>query len=190
MTKGRPLKTEIREKVAHILRQINAGYGYQIYKIYNEVFGRVSLRNLYYNLKKGALVGEFVVVDIKLEKGSFTWGGQVEHKYYALGPYALVGKITEKQQEKLKKLTSIEIVTDWNKELKGQIIKLEKNVGEFLAVKSRLKYEDKRKIENNLKSCAEHLKEWAKQKIRDSTHISFITLELKRILGMLDSHTP
>lgn len=187
MGKGRPLKTEIREKIAHILKQTNASYGYQIYKIYSEVFGKVSLRNLYYNLKKGVNLGEFVVVEVKLEKGAFTWGGEVEHKYYTLGPYAIIGKISEKQQEKLNKATSTEFVVDWNNELKKQINILEKRTNEFLSVKVRLKYEDKKRLENSIKSCAELLKDWAKQKIQDP---SFINLEIKRILDSLNSHTP
>jgi len=65
MAKGRPLKTEIRENIALILKHTNIAYGYQIYKIYKDIFGKLSLRNMYYNLKKGVELGEFVLVNIK-----------------------------------------------------------------------------------------------------------------------------
>jgi len=80
MPRGRPVKTDIRERIAVILQHLNISYGYQIYKIYRNVFGYISLRNLYYNLKKGVELGEYIVVDVKREKGMFTWGEEADPK--------------------------------------------------------------------------------------------------------------
>ena len=165
MAKGRPLKTEIRENIASILKHTNIAYGYQIYKIYKDIFGNISLRNLYYNLKKGAELGEFVLINIKKEEGYFTWGNEAEHKYYTLGPYALLKKANEIQKLKLSKLKLIDINFNWMKEVKQQIAKLEEDIKNFNSIKVRLKYEDKRKYENKLKSNIANLKDWLKQKI-------------------------
>ena len=104
VSRGRPLKTEFREKIAAILSKMGQSYGYEIYKYYQKVFGKTSLRNLYYNLKKGMELGEFIIVDIKQEQGSFTWGGAVQHIYYALGPYSRIYAMTERQKELLQRV--------------------------------------------------------------------------------------
>lgn len=176
MPKGRPIKTEIREKVGAILQKVNIAYGYQIYKLYKEIFGNVSLRNLYYNLKKGVDLGEFVVVEVKLEKGDYTWGGEVEHKYYAIGPYALFFKTNDKQKQKLGELKTEDIKIEWINEIKRQLALLSEKIKSFDSIKVRLKYEDKRKLENNFKTSIEYLKEWSKQKIGKS---EVIDAELK-----------
>ena len=164
MPKGRPLKTDIREKIGVILKQINTAYGYQIYKIYKLVFGHITLRNLYYNLKKGVELGEFIIVEIKREQGEFTWGGQAERKYYALGPYALFHKLTDVQKRRLDDLSGPDLTLDWVSEIKKQISKLRKSIEHFNSIKGGLKYEDKRKIENKLKANIEYLHDWRKQK--------------------------
>ena len=61
--RGRPVKTIIRERIATILGQVGSSYGYEIFKTYRKIFGKVSLRNLYYNLKKGLKTGEFIIVE-------------------------------------------------------------------------------------------------------------------------------
>ena len=43
MPRGRPLKTEIREKIASIIAHIEKTYGYEIYKIYQQVFGKITI---------------------------------------------------------------------------------------------------------------------------------------------------
>ena len=67
MLRGRPVKTEIREKIASIIAKMGTSYGYEIYKAYLKAFGKISLRNLYYNLKKGLDTGEFILADVKIE---------------------------------------------------------------------------------------------------------------------------
>ena len=86
--KGRPLASQIRQNVLEILAQVNSGYGYQICKIYNEVFPKVTQRSVYYHLKKGVQIGEIKVQQIKLEQGNYSWGDKAEKIYYSLGEKA------------------------------------------------------------------------------------------------------
>ncbi len=88
MKKGRPVKSEIRQNVVEILHFIKKAYGYEIYKVYTAIFPKVTLRSIYYHLKKGVDLGEFVVNKIEREKGDYSWGGEAEKIYYALGPNA------------------------------------------------------------------------------------------------------
>ena len=45
----------------------------------------VTLRVIYYHLKKGVALGEFKIETIKKEKGNYSWGGEAEKKYYKIG---------------------------------------------------------------------------------------------------------
>lgn len=88
MPRGRPVKSEIRQNIIEILYFIKQGYGYEIYKIYREVFPPVTLRSIYYHLRKGTKLEEFKVYKIKSEKGDYSWGPEAEKIYYALGANA------------------------------------------------------------------------------------------------------
>lgn len=88
MARGRPLKSVIRQNIVEILFLFEKAYGYQIDKIYNEIFPEVHQRSIYYHLKKGVITGEITVEEIKEEKGEFSWGNIVEKTYYQLGPNA------------------------------------------------------------------------------------------------------
>lgn len=87
-SKGRPVLSTIRQNIIEILYFMKEGYGYDIYKAYIKIFPKVTMRSIYYNLKKGMSLGEFKVSQIKVEKGDFSWGAQVEKKYYSLGKNA------------------------------------------------------------------------------------------------------
>ena len=86
--KGRPVKSEIRQNVVEILHHVEKAYGYEIYKVYVAVFPKVTLRSIYYHLRKGISLGEFVINKIEKEKGDYSWGGEAEKIYYSLGPNA------------------------------------------------------------------------------------------------------
>jgi len=88
MPKGRPVKSEIRQNIVEILYFMKEGYGYDIYRIYKALFPKVTMRSIYYHLKKGVSLGEFKVHKIQKEKGNYSWGGEVEKIYYALGEKA------------------------------------------------------------------------------------------------------
>ncbi len=85
MKRGRPVKSQIRQNIVDILHFIKSGYGYDIYKVYIGIFPAVTMRSIYYHLKKGEQTGEFIVKSIIKEKGEYSWGGEAEKIYYALG---------------------------------------------------------------------------------------------------------
>ncbi len=88
MPRGRPVKSQIRQNIIEILYFIKQGYGYEIYKIYREVYPPVTLRSIYYHLRKGKDLGEFKIHKIKSEKGNYSWGPEAEKIYYSLGKEA------------------------------------------------------------------------------------------------------
>jgi hypothetical protein len=108
MQRGRPIGSSIRQNMVEILYYMKKGHGYQIYKMYKELFPKVTLRVMYYHLKKGLSTGEFVVERKEKEKGDYSWGGEAEKIYYALGKKALpsmdkkVAEFFEKREERKK----------------------------------------------------------------------------------------
>jgi len=88
MKRGRPTKSVIRQNIVEILYFLGQGYAYDIYKHYSAIFPSVTMRSIYYHLKKGVDIHEFVVKDIKKERGEYSWGAEAEKIYYALGPQA------------------------------------------------------------------------------------------------------
>jgi hypothetical protein len=88
MAKGRPVKSEIRQNMIEILYFMKEGYGYEIYKAYRVIFPKVTMRSIYYHLKKGVSLGEFKQSKIEKSKGDYSWGGEAEKIYYALGENA------------------------------------------------------------------------------------------------------
>lgn len=88
MPRGRPVRSEIRQNMVEILAVKGEAYGYELAKVYNDIFPQCTRENIYYHLRKGVAIGEFVIKEIKQEKGNFSWGSVVEKKYYALGPNA------------------------------------------------------------------------------------------------------
>lgn len=88
MRKGRPTRSEIRQNMVEILYFLKKGYGYDIYKVYRSIFPKVTMRSIYYHLKKGTEIGEFAIHKIEKEQGNYSWGSEVEKIYYSLGPNA------------------------------------------------------------------------------------------------------
>ncbi|MEA2036073.1 MAG: hypothetical protein U9O94_01085 [Nanoarchaeota archaeon] len=88
MARGRPVKSQIRQNIIELLFFLKEGYGYDIYKQYKGIFSPVTMRVIYYHLKKGAELGEFRVNKVIRENGNFSWGNEVEKIYYSLGKEA------------------------------------------------------------------------------------------------------
>ncbi len=88
MKRGRPTGSAIRQNVVEIIHFLGQGYGYEISKIYNEVFSPVTQRSIYYHLRKGIQTGEIRLHKVEQEKGDFSWGSIVEKTYYTLGKAA------------------------------------------------------------------------------------------------------
>ena len=64
------------------------GNGYEIYKAYVKIFPKVTMRSIYYHLKKGTALHEFKVSKVEKEKGDYSWGPEAEKIYYRLGEAA------------------------------------------------------------------------------------------------------
>lgn len=85
---GRPVGSEIRQNIIEILNVIGKGYGYQISKLYQQIFPSCTKECIYYHLKKGINTNEISIKEVKHESGEFSWGSQVTKTYYSLGPEA------------------------------------------------------------------------------------------------------
>ena len=82
--KIRPIvKNSVRSRIVEILKEGTA-YGYQIFKKYRARYGEISLRLIYYHLKKGEKDGLFEMTEFEEATGDFSWGGTTKHKYYKL----------------------------------------------------------------------------------------------------------
>lgn len=88
MVRGRPVKSQIRQNIIELLFFLKEGYGYDLYRQYKEIFPAVTMRVIYYHLKKGTELGEFKVNKVIKENGNFSWGSVVEKIYYSLGQEA------------------------------------------------------------------------------------------------------
>lgn len=88
MPRGRPVKSQIRQNIIEILFFTKESYAYEIYKLYLKAFPKVTMRSIYYHLRKGEKLGEFKISKIKSEKGKYSWGPTAEKVYYVLGPNA------------------------------------------------------------------------------------------------------
>ena len=88
MGRGRPIGSPIRQRMVNILGIMKRAHGYQLFKAYRDLFPKVTLRVIYYHLKKGVAIGEFVLDKVEKEKGDYSWGGEAEKIYYVLGKEA------------------------------------------------------------------------------------------------------
>lgn len=88
MPRGRPTRSQIRQNIVEILYFMEKAYGYEIYKVYRQIFNPCTMKSIYYHLSKGVTTKEFKVSEIRQETGEFSWGNSVEKIYYALGPNA------------------------------------------------------------------------------------------------------
>jgi len=117
--RGRPPKSEIREKITAILEKLGCSYGYEIYKHYKEIFNDATSRVVYYHLKKGVETGEFINIDVREVDGIYSWGDKSERVYYTLGPFA---ETRDKWSSKVRIETQKrEIEYNWEKEVNRKI---------------------------------------------------------------------
>ncbi|MFH1212131.1 MAG: hypothetical protein V1659_04355 [Candidatus Woesearchaeota archaeon] len=86
--RGRPLGSQIRQNIIEILYIAGKTYGYDLYKSYVSVFPKITLRVVYYHLKKGVSLKEFKLEKIESEHGDYSWGDRAEKHYYSLGENA------------------------------------------------------------------------------------------------------
>ena len=88
MKRGRPVFSQIRQNIVEILYFLGKSYGYDIYKVYRAVLPKITMRSVYYQLRKGVELGEFRIERVSKEKGNYSWGSEAEKVYYKLGPNA------------------------------------------------------------------------------------------------------
>lgn len=88
MKQGRPLGSQVRQNIIEILYFMKEGCGYDIYRHYVALFPKVTLRLIYYHLKKGSDIGVFRIDKMGAERGDYSWGSEAEKIYYTLGEEA------------------------------------------------------------------------------------------------------
>ena len=88
MPRGRPVKSAVRQHMVDILYFLKRGSGYDLHKIYKDLFPKVSLRLMYYHLKKGVSLGEFVLDKVEKVSGNYSWGPTTQKIMYKVGPKA------------------------------------------------------------------------------------------------------
>lgn len=85
MKRGRPIGSNVRQNMIEILYHLKSAHGYHIYKIYRQIFPKITLRGIYYHLRKGLELNEFEVDEVQKERGNYSWGSEAEKTYYKLG---------------------------------------------------------------------------------------------------------
>ena len=101
--RGRKAGSLIRDRLVELLFYLKEGYGYDIYKYYTKIWGKVTLRSIYYHLRKGVDLEEFSIKKVEEVKGDYSWGAKTKRIIYALGPNAKP-KGDKKIKSKLKTL--------------------------------------------------------------------------------------
>jgi hypothetical protein len=85
---GRPIGSKVRQNIVEILYFYRHLHGYDLYRIYIDLYPKVTLRLIYYHLKKGLDTKEFKVYKIDRKQGKYSWGGTSENILYELGESA------------------------------------------------------------------------------------------------------
>lgn len=103
--RGRPAKSQIRSNILELLALVGEVHGYQLTKLYNEVFPKVTMRSIYYHLHKGCDLKEIALNRVVEEKGDFSWGTESKKVKYILGEEATVkGQLSKEQIRHVEKL--------------------------------------------------------------------------------------
>ena len=86
--RGRKPNSEIRSNIVELLHFFGEGYGYDLYKKYVKAYGKVSMRSVYYHLRKGVELGTFRVKTIESVAGNYSWGPKAQRVVFSLGAQA------------------------------------------------------------------------------------------------------
>jgi len=84
MARGRPCRSEVRDRIFQILARLQKAYGYEVFKEYKKEFPKATMRIIYYHLNKGVDLGIFKIDEIKIEKGNYSWGNEAKKIYYSI----------------------------------------------------------------------------------------------------------
>jgi hypothetical protein len=85
---GRPIGSKVRQNIVEILYFYRQLHGYDLYKIYIDLYPKVTMRLIYYHLKKGLDTGEFKIARLDKKSGNYSWGTTSENVIYELGTNA------------------------------------------------------------------------------------------------------
>ena len=78
-----PRQSIVRQHLAEMLFVAGKLTAYDAHKHYLKLFGKVSQRNVYYQLERGAKAEQFERIEVQ-EKGDFSWGEVSRKVYYAI----------------------------------------------------------------------------------------------------------
>lgn len=92
MKRGRPVFSQVRLNMVDLLAVMGSSYGYELAKVYLDIFPKVSKRLFYYHLRKGVELGQFQIDKIEKETGEYSWGTIAEKIYYTLAENAQPSK--------------------------------------------------------------------------------------------------
>jgi len=95
MPRGRPPDSQIRQRIVELLHHVGKDYGYNVYKLYCQIFPKVSMRVVYYHLNKGSELGIFEREKAEAVEGDYSWGNTALKVFYSLGPNAMPFGISE-----------------------------------------------------------------------------------------------
>jgi len=166
VNKGRPDGSIIRNRIILILNEVKTSYGYEIFTIYKKLFGRVHIRSIYYNLKKGIEKEEIIVVNVSREIGDYSWGDEVEKIYYTLGPYAkVIGSKEDLEKLAELKLNKKDMKIDWEKEIKNIIIQLKKDINNYKERYEVLSSQGKKLLKEKILEKLKKIKSFSLEKI-------------------------
>ena len=164
--KGRPVGSIIRNRIAAIISHVGSGYGYEIYKIYKEIFGKTHIRTIYYNLKKGIEKEEILLLRVENELGKYSWGNEVQKIYYIIGPYASID-LPQKDLDIIKKipLNNSKININWDNELKNMAASLKKEFDDYKERHEVLSGQGKKLLKEKLFQKYENLQKYLFQPV-------------------------
>lgn len=83
-SRGRPIHSDVRDRISKLLLEGGPTYGYDIYRKYNKQYKKVALRSIYYNLEKGIELGVFTVKEVQQHKGNYSWGESAKRVIFDL----------------------------------------------------------------------------------------------------------
>jgi hypothetical protein len=101
---ARPFGSKIRQNLTEILFYLKKGYGYELHKLYCQLFDECTREVVYYHLKRGVDRGEFTIAEVSDETGNYSWGPSVRKIKYGLGKNAKPNSLPIK--EKIEQLTN------------------------------------------------------------------------------------
>lgn len=178
--RGRPSKSKIRNRIASILQYINSSYGYDLYKKYRFLFGEAKMRTVYYNLRKGVMLNEFIVSDIKREIGEYTWGSETERVYYTNGPYANPVQLDEIQIKKLEKYEKTQKTHISQEQIEKLLQELKMNLEEYVSSFRELAVSIRVKRYQTIEERINKLKRWIGKEEEITAELNKMHSTLKR----------